>query len=610
LRSLWKARQAKQLARTFACIQHHAVIPLLDADSANGYHYLVWPETGGDSLAQRVAKSGPLPQEEVIGLLAHLADALHACHIRQIIHGALTPHAVALDVYNLPRLLELGTGAILAANLHEEESLLDTLSGGCAATSILKFAAPEFITNALATPASDQYALGMIGYFALTGETPFGIGSAADLSRGKIENQTQPPSKLAGSFTPRLARIIDRMLSVQPSDRYSGLDEVQDQLAEISGGLGLVAQQPGNIDPSLPEPLSFLELRDRGQSSGTVSWSSHESGGIQLPARDESDASITFDLPPVFAEEIAEPEPMGIERSGIRGGADQGMPPSNEAGGLLNRAIQAMAPASRLEPANNVIGKGIQEGEPPALGPNREPLQRPSVSPSPVRTSPAQSEDLHMAKPHWSDPFEGKPGTLTPPKPRPVTDPRKGVSTPVHYHTEAGQETGRRDPASGASVEDDRPVTDSLLWKKVKRNLLFWQKPMDIIQVSIFGPAVVAPGQPAKLTVYLHTPETTASVRMLSRAFHHDVELIGSGYVAHEVSRETLLGIHLSIANAGVSKSLLTLTWRGQPNRLVFDLHVPWESPSGPAPGLVSIGRDNVRIGKIEFRLTLLPREG
>jgi hypothetical protein len=120
----------------------------------------------------------------------------------------------------------------------------------------------------------------------------------------------------------------------------------------------------------------------------------------------------------------------------------------------------------------------------------------------------------------------------------------------------------------------------------------------------------VAPGQPAKLTVYLHTPETTASVRMLSRAFHHDVELIGSGYVAHEVSRETLLGIHLSIANAGVSKSLLTLTWRGQPNRLVFDLHVPWESPSGPAPGLVSIGRDNVRIGKIEFRLTLLPREG
>jgi hypothetical protein len=42
----------------------------------------------------------------------------------------------------------------------------------------------------------------------------------------------------------------------------------------------------------------------------------------------------------------------------------------------------------------------------------------------------------------------------------------------------------------------------------------------------------------------------------------------------------------------------------------VFDLHVPWEAPSGPAPGLISIGRDDVRIGKTEFRLNLLPRKG
>jgi hypothetical protein len=149
-----------------------------------------------------------------------------------------------------------------------------------------------------------------------------------------------------------------------------------------------------------------------------------------------------------------------------------------------------------------------------------------------------------------------------------------------------------------------------VLWKKVKRNLLFWQKPMDVLRVSVFGPASVAPGQSAKVSVFLHTPEATDSVRTLSRAFHHDSELIGSGYVAQEVTRETTLGVHLSVANAGVSKSLLTLIWRGQPHRLVFDLHVPWESPSGPAPGLVSIGRDNVRIGKIEFRLTLLPRKG
>ena len=63
------------------------------------------------------------------------------------------------------------------------------------------------------------------------------------------------------------------------------------------------------------------------------------------------------------------------------------------------------------------------------------------------------------------------------------------------------------------------------------------------------------------------------------------------------------------MTNGGVAKSLLRLDWHGQPHRLAFDLHVPWESPGGPAPGLVSVGRDNVRIGKVEFRLRILPRQ-
>ena len=55
---------------------------------------------------------------------------------------------------------------------------------------------------------------------------------------------------------------------------------------------------------------------------------------------------------------------------------------------------------------------------------------------------------------------------------------------------------------------------------------------------------------------------------------------------------------------------MLTLMCAASRTGVVFDLHVPWESPGGPAPGVVSIGIDNVRIGKVEFRLHLLPRKG
>ncbi|MBM3983799.1 MAG: hypothetical protein FJ304_26740, partial [Planctomycetes bacterium] len=77
LRSLWKAKQAKQLARAqLARVNHPAVPPLLEVDSANGFHYLVWPRAEGAALADVVGATGPLAPGEAAALIGHLAAAL------------------------------------------------------------------------------------------------------------------------------------------------------------------------------------------------------------------------------------------------------------------------------------------------------------------------------------------------------------------------------------------------------------------------------------------------------------------------------------------------------------------------------------------------------
>ncbi|MBP3958044.1 hypothetical protein J8F10_22540 [Gemmata sp. G18] len=91
----------------------------------------------------------------------------------------------------------------------------------------------------------------------------------------------------------------------------------------------------------------------------------------------------------------------------------------------------------------------------------------------------------------------------------------------------------------------------------------------------------------------------------MSRVFQHDAELIATGYLSREVAGAAELAVHVSVANAGVSKTLVTFQWRGQPHRLGFDLHIPWESAEGWLPGLVSIGLDDVRVGKVEFWLNI-----
>ncbi|MFM8272717.1 MAG: hypothetical protein ACKODX_10345, partial [Gemmata sp.] len=165
--------------------------------------------------------------------------------------------------------------------------------------------------------------------------------------------------------------------------------------------------------------------------------------------------------------------------------------------------------------------------------------------------------------------------------------------------------------AGGASPAPDEggaePRAAGRVWKKVRRNLLFWQAARDTVQVSVFAPPV-EPGQTVRLSVFLHTPEAADSVRTLSRAFHHDAELVGTGCLAREFAHGSALAVHVSVANAAISKARLDFEWRGQPHKLAFDLYIPWECTGGRSPGVVSVGQKDVRVGKIEFALTVLPR--
>jgi hypothetical protein len=76
-----------------------------------------------------------------------------------------------------------------------------------------------------------------------------------------------------------------------------------------------------------------------------------------------------------------------------------------------------------------------------------------------------------------------------------------------------------------------------------------------------------------------------------------------------EVHHGQKLGLHLGVVNAGVDRSETELTWRGQPQPRKFDLYVPWESPAGPSPTVLSAGLDRVLAGRIAFTLQILPRK-
>lgn len=121
---------------------------------------IVYDWMPGGTLAERI---GALSVNEVRGVSVRLLAALEALHRNGVVHRDLKPSNVLFDPAGQARLGDLG-----AAHLSD---LGATVTGGLVGS--LPYMAPEQITGAPVTAATDLYAFGCVLFQMLTGELPF-----------------------------------------------------------------------------------------------------------------------------------------------------------------------------------------------------------------------------------------------------------------------------------------------------------------------------------------------------------------------------------------------------------------------------------------------------
>jgi len=244
-RSMWNVRIARRQVRSFEQIQHPSVVPFVDVGTAGGTHYLAWPLVEGEPLDTAVSRLGKLRPGVAARYACQAAEALDLCHQAGLVHGMLKPSNLMIGKDGQIRILDFGIGSLLTES--DGESLVDTMSTANSLTSGLDCAAPECIMEPnKRSAAGDQYSLGCVLYFCLTGRYPFPDGTAVEKMTAHQTKQPTPIREITPDVPQGLVTVVDRLMQKAPATRFPNMSDALDALtpfAESFSGIRALSQK-------------------------------------------------------------------------------------------------------------------------------------------------------------------------------------------------------------------------------------------------------------------------------------------------------------------------------------------------------------------------------
>ncbi|MCC6129824.1 MAG: serine/threonine protein kinase [Acidobacteria bacterium] len=223
-------------ARATALLRSPHTIQVYDFGATDdGSFYYVMELLDGFALDDLVRQFGPQPQERVVHLLRQACHSLEEAHRSGLVHRDVKPGNLFLCRYGLDldfvKVLDFGLVRPVAA----EAGMELTAQGHVTGTP--SYMAPECaLGHHDIDGRADLYALGCVGYYLLTGSTPFPSGgrTAMEVLFDQVHTQPRRPSALSGRALDRgLEDILMSCLAKRREERPESALELATRLSSL-----------------------------------------------------------------------------------------------------------------------------------------------------------------------------------------------------------------------------------------------------------------------------------------------------------------------------------------------------------------------------------------
>ena len=204
-------REAESTGR----LSHPNIVTIYDAGEEQGLGYIAMELIEGTPLKQWARKPNLLPVDEILLIVATVADALDYAHQQGVVHRDIKPVNIMLTKDRLVKVMDFGIAKMASSSKTQTDIVLGTPT----------YMSPEQISGKKVDGRSDIFSLGIVLFELLTGQLPF---TADNLSAVlfSIAHHPHPSVQTLRPDLPLMVQeVVDRALQKELPHRYRRAEE-------------------------------------------------------------------------------------------------------------------------------------------------------------------------------------------------------------------------------------------------------------------------------------------------------------------------------------------------------------------------------------------------
>ena len=302
-----------------AQLQHPHIVTLLSAGEDGELLYYTMPYIEGESLRHSLEK-GPLAVKDVVRMLHDVVDALAYAHARGVIHRDIKPGNI-LRQGSHALVTDFGVAKALNASM----PVSGITSAGMAIGTPAYMAPEQLAGDPAADHRIDIYAVGLLAYELLTGESPFTGPSPQATMAAQLTRDPEPLYKCCPDVPPPLSAIIMQCLAKEPHLRPPSAEALMTALDAITTSSGEIKTAETRVLPAVSGRRRRMTvaagLATVALGSAVAVFASQQNEQVEPlppPAAVAAAATATVPAPPAKSEAVPKPSapaaPLALTR--------------------------------------------------------------------------------------------------------------------------------------------------------------------------------------------------------------------------------------------------------------------------------------------------------